>query len=528
MADKICSENIVLSIGMLISNRLDDVKKSLASIKPILEKVNSELICVDTVGPEKSDGSLAVAKEYTKNVYHFDWCNDFSKARNVSVDNAKGEWYMFMDDDEWFEDPTEIIDFFNSGEYKNYNSATYVIRNYKTLEGKEFADTHAIRMAKRTEGFRFVGRIHETFSKVSLPCKEFKAFVHHYGYAYKNDEERLKHSERNVTILEEELKNKKDDVRLHAQMALELASVDNERALAFVEETLERLRIKKDDANYKWMQTLKFPLYEALKTDLHTVSDEFSRLMIDPDTNETMKLAVCFSYARILILAEKYKDAVPVLHTYFEMYGILKNDATKRQLQNAADFGKYLSDAYKAMAEEFMGGCMQMGYVIHTKSKALPEGTIEEKLECMKKLNFEELKDCIKDIMKNTPSCFEDEFLNAALDSFSKSDNIGYCCLLYMMAEEEIKRSVKNGADGKAISELFEECILTERRMYEQIYRPECLTEKGVAWLPSDVRYNAMLYGFLNGGKKDLKVLLEAAKLRNDMALVIKTWLGAL
>ena len=97
------------------------------SIKPILEAVPSELIAVDT---GCTDGSVKIVEEYADKIIKFKWCDDFSKARNTGLKAASGEWFMFIDDDEWFEDATEIIEFFNSGEYKSYGRASYLVRNY--------------------------------------------------------------------------------------------------------------------------------------------------------------------------------------------------------------------------------------------------------------------------------------------------------------------------------------------------------------------------------------------------------------
>jgi hypothetical protein len=96
------------------------------------------------------------------------------------------------------------------------------------------------------------------------------------------------------------------------------------------------------------------------------------------------------------------------------------------------------------------------------------------------------------------------------------------------MAEEEIKRAVERGAEGAAFAELFIECICTERKMHELLYRPEMFTVEGINRMPSRVRYNDRLFRFVNGGGRDLKLCLEAAKIRPEMANVIKKWVGAL
>ena len=41
-------------------------------------------------------------------VVQFTWCDDFSKARNAGLEKARGQWFLYLDDDEWFIDTKEI------------------------------------------------------------------------------------------------------------------------------------------------------------------------------------------------------------------------------------------------------------------------------------------------------------------------------------------------------------------------------------------------------------------------------------
>ena len=116
-----------LTISLLASNKISAIRRCLDSLVPILMRIPSELIIVDTSGNPQVRNLVS---QYTSHVIPFQWCNDFSKARNTGLQRAKGEWFMSIDDDEWLEDADEIIDFFASGEYRNYNSATYRQRNY--------------------------------------------------------------------------------------------------------------------------------------------------------------------------------------------------------------------------------------------------------------------------------------------------------------------------------------------------------------------------------------------------------------
>ena len=136
---------IQLSISLLASNRAASLERCLDSLRPLLMQVPSELIVVFTGTDERV---REIASRYTDIILPFTWCDNFSAARNVGLWAAKGEWFMYIDDDEWFEDVAEIRDFFLSGEYQSYGSACYKQKNYKNWDGIEYSDYHAFRMAR--------------------------------------------------------------------------------------------------------------------------------------------------------------------------------------------------------------------------------------------------------------------------------------------------------------------------------------------------------------------------------------------
>lgn len=334
-------ESVILTISILISNRIDTIKKCMESLRPLLEQIPSELIVVDTVGEENSDGSLEVAKEYATRVVHFDWCNDFAAARNAGLELATGEWFMFLDDDEWFENVEEIISFFISGEYLKYNSATYQIRNYRNVEGTDYSTAVLGRMLKRSENLVFVGRIHETFSEYKQPCKDLSSFVHHFGYVYLNEEEKIAHRVRNEQLLEEELKKNPQDLRYRTQMAMELATYDNERALVYCEETFVWCKGKKSENGFQWQLALVFNLYEALGKSVEETEQKYVELKGQYGFNETTETAICYQIVRICLIKEKPEVAYPYAVRYFQAVQMLYENDRLQQEQMIADSMRY-------------------------------------------------------------------------------------------------------------------------------------------------------------------------------------------
>ena len=220
-----------LTISILASNRKDTLPKTLESLKPILDNVSSELIVVDTGCDEDL---LEIVRQYTDKIEKFEWCKDFAKARNVGIDKAQGDWFMFIDDDEWFEDVTEFIEFFNSDEMYKYNYAKYVVRNYVNMEGTSWSDSIAGRMFRLFEGTRFVDAIHERPTNIASPTKSFTAFAHHYGYVYKSEEDRRAHVKRNTELLLEQIKKEPGIARHYCHLTQEYNNISEyEKSLEY-------------------------------------------------------------------------------------------------------------------------------------------------------------------------------------------------------------------------------------------------------------------------------------------------------
>lgn len=211
-----------LTISLLASNRKDTLPKTLASLKPILDNVSSELIVVDTGCDEDL---LEVVRQYTDKIEKFEWCKDFAKARNVGIEKAQGDWFMFIDDDEWFEDTTEFIEFFNSDEMKKYNYGKYVVRNYENMEGTAWTDSIAGRMFRLFDDTKFIDAIHERPMNIAGPTKSFAAYAHHYGYVYKTEEDRRAHIKRNTELLLEQLKREPGCARHYCHLAQEYNTI---------------------------------------------------------------------------------------------------------------------------------------------------------------------------------------------------------------------------------------------------------------------------------------------------------------
>lgn len=232
-------KGLKLTISVLISNNYDNVKRCLDSIKPLLEETDAELILTDT-GCDRPVRELI--ETYSSHIINFTWCNDFSAARNVGLKAASGEWFLYVDDDEWFEDTSAISDFLNSPEEKDYNVAFYVQRNYLDYNGINFIDHNVDRILRINPELHFEHRIHEAYSGIEIGVKKLiGSYVHHYGYIYRDEEEMMRKHERNQKLLELECNEHPEDMRMQYQLVINQYEIkDWDKAIEYAENAIKR------------------------------------------------------------------------------------------------------------------------------------------------------------------------------------------------------------------------------------------------------------------------------------------------
>lgn len=233
---------IRLTIGLIVKNEEKTLDRCLGSLKPLMEAVESELIVTDT---GSTDRTVEIAQKYTDHIIRFEWRDDFSAARNTGLEEARGEWFLFLDGDEWFEDTSGLIGFFTSGECDKYGSASYLQRNYSDDSGEKYVDFPVLRITRMYPGVQFKNIIHESLRRVE-PLKFLDDYVHHYGYVYHSEEERQKKFERNGKLLRQALEEDPHNLKAYFQMAKQCAVEDRDLAEEYCLRGLEAERERPD------------------------------------------------------------------------------------------------------------------------------------------------------------------------------------------------------------------------------------------------------------------------------------------
>ncbi len=82
-----------LSFCMIVRDEAQRLARCLLSVRSIVD----ELIVLDT---GSTDDTIEIANAFGAQVHTFQWCNDFSAARNESLKYAQGDWVLVLDADE--------------------------------------------------------------------------------------------------------------------------------------------------------------------------------------------------------------------------------------------------------------------------------------------------------------------------------------------------------------------------------------------------------------------------------------------
>lgn len=316
---RVNTTDCLVTISMLVSNRIDTVEKCFESFRPLLEQIPSEFIAVDTVGDEKSDGSIDVARRYADKIVHFEWCDDFAKARNAGLKEARGKWLIYLDDDEWFDDARPLIDFFSKPElYEIYDRVSMMEHSYTSSSQIEYISSSFSRISVLTPGAKFVNPVHELLKGIvyrnEYNIKE--TFVHHVGYIGKLND---KKNDRNRKIMDAELEKHPDNLHLWLQQIAGAGS-DADETLELSEKAvfeLKRLGIS-DWNNQDWIEIFLYRMksYGCLRMwdELDKNVDEFLKHVKNPFFRG---LAAIFELSRDLddIGIEKTSDWI---HIYFD------------------------------------------------------------------------------------------------------------------------------------------------------------------------------------------------------------------
>ena len=197
-----------ISLCMIVKNEAEHLPRCLKSVKGVVD----EIIVVDT---GSTDNTVELARQFGASVISSPWQNDFAYARNIGVDQAKGDWILWLDADEELE-ASDREKLRVCAQHEEFEAFLLQIYNY-IGDGSQGATINPVlRMFRNRPAYRFEGRIHEQIALSIFRHKPDAALhltdikIHHYGYeqeiVIKKDKIR-----RNISMLQQMLSEKEND-----------------------------------------------------------------------------------------------------------------------------------------------------------------------------------------------------------------------------------------------------------------------------------------------------------------------------
>ncbi|MFM8365580.1 MAG: glycosyltransferase, partial [Verrucomicrobiota bacterium] len=165
-----------LTLCMIVRNEERHLARCLESVKQIA----GQMIVVDT---GSTDSTVSIAKDFGAEVRSFEWCGDFSAARNASLAPATGRWILVLDADEWLAEPhAERVGELSRGEPLH----AYDLIQKSTTAAGEILRNSMVRLFPNRPGIRYEHKIHEDvmggLRHEGVPILKTDIEIEHSGY----------------------------------------------------------------------------------------------------------------------------------------------------------------------------------------------------------------------------------------------------------------------------------------------------------------------------------------------------------
>ena len=138
----------MISLHCIVKNEEKLLGQMLRSVRDFV----SEMIVVDT---GSTDYTVELAKSLGARVEHFDWCDDFSAARNYALSFVKTPWTIWLDADDIVLNP-EILEAITTEAHKNQIAALW-----GTYRQDETCTQKRMQIFKPSK-FKWEGVVHES------------------------------------------------------------------------------------------------------------------------------------------------------------------------------------------------------------------------------------------------------------------------------------------------------------------------------------------------------------------------------
>ncbi len=214
-----------VSVCIIAKNEEKYIEQCLKSVS----QYGFEIVVADT---GSSDRTKELAEKYTDRLFDFEWCADFSKARNFCAGKASNDWILAIDCDEQIQE----LDMNRFGELIGqfpHSVGRLAVKNVKRSAdgGMDYETDEIVRLYNKKE-YAFASPIHEQIRRIGAPDGEaLQGFdipmeLIHYGYAL-SGEKMAEKQHRNLELLYRQAESEPDNAYIYFQIGQSQAIIGN-------------------------------------------------------------------------------------------------------------------------------------------------------------------------------------------------------------------------------------------------------------------------------------------------------------
>ncbi|MFN9338482.1 MAG: glycosyltransferase [Candidatus Kapaibacterium sp.] len=228
-----------ISVCLIVKNEESCLKECLQSVIAFAD----EIIIVDT---GSNDATVAIAQEFTTQVFTYIWDDDFAAARNYALHHATGDWIVSIDADEIIMNPEKMRDSLLALP-ANIGGALIELESHahRADGSRDTFLIHLLRVFRNSPQIRWEYCIHEqileSIIRAGLSIQYIPVRYFHKGYDLSPEKMKQKH-ERNVNLLTKHLEKNPNDGYMWFQRAKTYrALAHNRQAFADITKALKYL-----------------------------------------------------------------------------------------------------------------------------------------------------------------------------------------------------------------------------------------------------------------------------------------------
>lgn len=331
-----------------------------------MRSIADELIVVDT---GSTDRTTELAKNAGAQVYFYEWQEDFSAAKNFALQQATGEWILFLDADEYFTEATvgnvrSYLEKINA----NKNVDAFLCQMFNVDEDQEnrlISAFQNVRIFRKDSALFYYNKVHELLVRRNGPLKlanlDADVEIYHTGYSTSVVKTKL---ERNLNLIKKEISENGEHNWHYAYLAdCYYGLKDYEKTIEYARKSIQtKIRaLGQESTIYRRLIDALFLAGKDPKEILKAIEEAIVKFPREPEF--IWNKAAIYFQQKNYIVAEKYLKKIVDLrkkksgklktgtfenreYLFFAMWGDIfqlknKNKEAAEQYYHALELNKY-------------------------------------------------------------------------------------------------------------------------------------------------------------------------------------------